>query len=207
MVNLGFITAFIELILEIVNQLGYLGILIGMTIESSFFPFPSEAILIPVGVLVAKGQMSFFMVFVAGLAGSILGAWINYTLALFLGRSVIDSLVEKYGKFLFLTKENLKKTDSYFKEHGSITVFVGRLVFVVRQLISIPAGFARMNFLKFTFYTALGASIWTFFLIALGYFFGSELNIIPKLMGLVLLIFVLVFSLIYYNIKVKNRRY
>lgn len=189
------------LILNIINQLGYIGILIGMTIESSFFPFPSEIILIPAGVLVAQGKMSFLLVFIAGLFGSILGAWINYFLAFFLGRKTIDCLVNKYGKFLFITKNKLKKSEIYFKKHGEITTFLGRLVFVVRQLISLPAGFAKMNFAKFTLFTALGAGIWTSLLIGVGYLFGNNSELILKFLTPILIIFSLIIIIIYFKRK------
>ena len=174
-----------------------------MAIESSFFPFPSEVILIPSGALVARGELSFFLVFLSGLFGSVLGAWINYFLAFFLGRQTVDLLIDKYGKFFFINKSKLRKTDRYFENHGEITTFVGRLIFVIRQLISLPAGFARMNFWKFTLYTALGAGIWTATLITIGFYFnglGSEVKIITGL----LLIVSLIFSLIYY-LKTKSK--
>lgn len=194
----------IETLLSIIKEIGYLGIFIGMVIESSFFPFPSEVILIPAGALVAKGEMSFFAVFFAGLLGSLVGAWINFFLALFLGRKTIDFLISKYGKFLFINRENLRKTDNYFKKHGEVTTFVGRLIPLVRQLISLPAGFAKMNFLKFSVFTALGAGIWTAILIYIGYFFGSDVQLFMKEVIALLLIISLTILLIYYLIKRKN---
>ncbi|MDP3992442.1 MAG: DedA family protein [Nanoarchaeota archaeon] len=193
----------IESILLLISNLGYLGIFIGMTIESSFFPFPSEIILIPAGALIARGEMSFFPVFFAGLFGSIFGALINYYLALTLGRRTMDFLINKYGKFLFLNKEKLKRTDLYFKKHGEITTFIGRLIPLVRQEISLPAGFARMHISKFILFTALGAGIWTAILIFVGYFFGSTAQPILKIVTGMLLVLSLVFLLIYY-LKQKN---
>jgi len=190
-----------ETLVALIRELGYLGIFIGMTIESSFFPFPSEVVLIPAGALVARGEMNAVLVFIAGLLGSILGAWINYFFAFFLGRKAIDILVAKYGKFLFIDKKSLRRTDRYFERHGEITTFVGRLVFVIRQLISLPAGFARMNFLKFTLYTALGAGIWTAIMIYVGYFFGSDFNPVMKVVTAILLGISLIILLIYYLIK------
>jgi len=200
---LEFLNNSILFILDLIKNLGYFGIFIGMAIESSFFPFPSEVILIPSGALVARGELSFFLVFLSGLFGSVLGAWINYFLAFFLGRQTVDLLIDKYGKFFFINKSKLRKTDRYFENHGEITTFVGRLIFVIRQLISLPAGFARMNFWKFTLYTALGAGIWTATLITIGFYFnglGSEVKIITGL----LLIVSLIFSLIYY-LKTKSK--
>ena len=189
--------------LLLINNLGYLGIFIGMTIESSFVPFPSEIILIPAGTLIARGEMSFFPVFFAGLLGSILGALINFYLALILGRKTVDFLVNKYGKFLFLNKEKLKRTDLYFKKHGEMTTFIGRLIPLVRQEISLPAGFARMHLSKFILFTALGAGIWTAILIFVGYFFGSNAQPALKIVTGIILVLSMVFLLIYY-LKQKN---
>lgn len=196
----------IETILFIIKEIGYLGIFVGMTIESSFFPFPSEIILIPAGALVAKGEMNFFLVFFAGLLGSLAGASINYFLALFLGRKAVDLLVNKYGRFLFINKKKLRKADNYFKKHGEVTTFIGRFIFLIRQLISLPAGFAKMNFLKFSLFTALGAGIWTAILICIGYFFGSDVQPLMKIITAVLLILSLIIVLIYYLIKTKKSK-
>ncbi len=196
----------IESLLLLINNLGYLGIFIGMAIESSFLPFPSELILIPAGALIARGEMSFFPVFFAGLLGSILGALINFYLALLLGRRTVDFLVKKYGKFLFLDKKKLKRTDLYFEKHGEITTFIGRLIPLVRQEISLPAGFARMNLPKFILFTALGAGIWTAILIFVGYFFGSNAQPELKIITGILLVLSLIFLLAYYMKQRKNNK-
>ncbi len=187
-------------LLSIINELGYLGIFIGMALESSFFPFPSEIILIPAGVLVAKGEMTFVLVFLAGLVGSLSGALINFFLALYLGRTTVDFLISKYGKVFFINKAGLKKSDRYFKKHGDITTFIGRLIPVIRQLISLPAGFSKMNLFKFCLFTGLGAGIWTAVLIYTGYFFGNNsawLNGNLKIITLILLLFSLIIITIY----------
>lgn len=178
---LNFLSSLIESILAIISDLGYLGIFIGMTIESSFIPLPSELILIPAGALIAQGKMSFIPVFLASVLGSVFGALINYYLAFFLGRKTIDILVKRYGKFLFINEKNLKKTDVYFKEHGEATTFIGRLIPLARHLISLPAGFARMRLDRFVLFTALGVGLWTLVLISIGYFFEGEFNPILKI--------------------------
>lgn len=172
-------------ILAVVNKLGYIGIFIGMTIESSFFPFPSEVVLIPAGTLIAQGQMSFLPVFIAGLAGSITGALINFFLALYLGRATIELLISKYRKICFITDRQLKKTDDYFQKHGEITTFIGRLIPVIRQLISLPAGFSKMNLARFCIFTLIGSGIWAAILIYIGYFFGNNPQLIQEHLQLI----------------------
>lgn len=192
-------------VVSLINKMGYIGIILGMTIESSFIPFPSEVIMIPAGALVALGKMNFFVVFVAGLLGSLLGAWINYFIALFLGRTAVEKLIEKYGKIFFLSSTSLAKSDLFFQKHGEITTFIGRLIPVVRQLISLPAGFAKMPFLKFSFYTGLGAGIWTIILIFIGYFFGANLGWFNQNKSMITLL-VLLFSSIILIIYIIRKR-
>jgi len=195
----------IEILLSIIRELGYIGIFLGMTIESSFFPFPSEIILIPAGALIAKGEMFFIPVFLAGLLGSLAGALINYFLAMYLGRTTIDLLVSKYGKILFISRKTLQKSDIYFDKHGEITTFIGRLIMGIRQLISIPAGFSRMNLFKFCLYTCLGAGLWALILIAIGFFFGSNIDPFLKIIvSLFLVLFSSIIGVSYLCIKRKN---
>ncbi|PIO08812.1 DedA family protein [Candidatus Pacearchaeota archaeon CG10_big_fil_rev_8_21_14_0_10_34_12] len=202
-----FFAALTSSLLALIGKLDYFGIFIGMAIESSFIPFPSEIILIPAGALIAKGEMFFFPVFIASLLGSLLGATVNYFLALFIGRTAVDYLIDKYGRFFFIKKKSLEKTDIFFKKYGDITTFIGRLIPIVRQLISLPAGFAKMNFLKFTFYTALGSGLWTIILVSLGYFFGNNSLWIAENMRLItfsVLLFAILIMIMYLIRKRKN---
>jgi membrane protein DedA with SNARE-associated domain len=191
----------------IIGSLDYFGIFLLMTVESSFIPFPSEVILIPAGVLVSRGEMSFLLVLIAGTLGAVAGALINYFLALYFGRAVVSSLVENHGKFLFIKRDSIEKSERFFNRHGEITTFVGRLIPVIRQFISIPAGFGKMNVGKFAFYTGLGAGIWSFILIFLGYWFGENQLLIEKNLRVITLI--ILFSLVigvYYYWKKRKRR-
>ncbi len=201
---------FINFLLSVINELGYLGIFLGMVIESTVIPLPSEIILIPAGVLIAKGEMNFMIVLLAGTLGSLIGATINYFLALFLGRASIDMLVSRYGKILFVSKEKIKNSEVFFNKYGGITTFIGRLIPGTRHLISIPAGFLRMNFSKFCLFTILGAGIWSTVLILIGYFFGSNTNLINNNMNIIniLLVFfsiIIVFMYIVLKRRSKNK--
>ena len=198
-----------NLLVLIIEDMGYLGIFLGMMIESTIFPLPSELILIPAGALVARGEMTFSLVFLTAVAGTILGALINFLFAMFLGRTLVNMLVQKYGKFLFLTEARLRKTDSFFNRHGEITTFIGRLVPVARHIISIPAGFSRMNIFKFITYTALGAGIWSAFLIYLGYLFWDRLewiNVHLNSLYIPVLVFVMIIVIIYILIHKNHYR-
>ena len=161
-------------LVDLIFDWGYLGIFLLMAVESSFIPFPSEIILIPAGYLASKEEMNIGMIMTSALGGSLVGAFINYYLALMLGRKIL----KKYGKYFFIKESALDKMDSFFEKHGHISTFIGRLIPGIRQLISIPAGISRMNLVVFSTYTALGAGIWALILTMLGYFIGENQELI-----------------------------
>jgi membrane protein DedA with SNARE-associated domain len=163
-------------LVQTVAELGYPGIFIMMALESTFVPIPSEAVMIPAGYLVQQGSMNFPLSLLCGVAGSIAGAYFNYFIARWLGRPFIL----KYGKYAGVSQEKFLKVDEYFHNHGEITTFIGRLIPVVRHLISFPAGLGRMNHMKFTLYTALGAAFWVTVLLGLGYLIGENQELIRK---------------------------
>jgi len=195
----------IDFIVQTVGNLGYLGIFIMMFIESSFIiPFPSEVVMIPAGYLVYKGEMSMILVILSGLLGSLLGALLNYYLAYTLGRK----LLIKYGNYIFIKEKILEKIEQFFKEHGHISTFFGRLIPVIRQYISLPAGLAHMNLLKFTLYTSFGAGIWMIVLSYLGYFLGNNEELLKEYLysiTIIILVLVGIFSYFYYKIYKKKK--
>lgn len=154
---------------------GLLLVFVFMAIESSFIPFPSEVVMIPAGFLAARGEFGFASIpavalaTIVGVLGSIVGAYANYFLALFVGKPFL----EKYGKYFFIKPKPLNRACEIFNAYGAATTFVCRLVPVIRQLISIPAGISKMPLLPFTFFTMLGAGIWTAVLAAIGYALGK----------------------------------
>lgn len=162
---------------ELIFSLGYVGIMLLMTLESSFIPFPSEVVLPPAGFLAAQGRMNAFGALGAGIMGSLLGAAINYAIAARLGRP----LLHRYSKYLLIQEQKLIRAEAFFRRHGEISTFVGRLIPVIRQLISLPAGVARMRIDRFFLYTGLGAGIWCVILTYVGWTVGRHAAVIQSL--------------------------
>jgi len=172
----------IDFIVEGVSSLGYVGIFIMMLLESSFFPFPSEVVMIPAGYLAHQGEMNIVLAILWGIAGSLAGALLNYYLALTLGRKTLL----KYGRYVMFDEVKMRKMEEFFHKHGHISTFSGRLIPVVRQYISLPAGLARMNLPIFLFFTGLGAGIWVIILTLLGYFIGQNEALIQESLHLIM---------------------
>jgi membrane protein DedA with SNARE-associated domain len=167
---LGILDGFVRLLVGLVGQMGYFGIFLLMAIESSFIPFPSEVVMIPAGYLSQKGELNLYLAILAGTLGSLVGAYVNYALAYGLGRPFF----EKYGKYLFVSREDFERACSFFTRYGPFTTFIGRLLPVISQLISLPAGLAAMGLAPFSLYTTLGAGLWVSVLALLGYLVGDN---------------------------------
>jgi membrane protein DedA with SNARE-associated domain len=166
----------IDWLLATIGALGYPGIFLLMAMESSVIPVPSELVMPPAGYLAAQGRMSIWVAIFMGTAGSLVGAYANHYAAHYLGRP----LLLKYGKYVWITEEKFARVERYFKDHGEISTFIGRLLPVVRHLISLPAGLAGMNHVKFTIYTLAGAGIWVTILTWIGYFIGANQELIMQ---------------------------
>ena len=164
-------------------NMNYTNITILMTIESSFIPFPSEIVIPPAAYVASKPEsdLNIFLVVLFGTLGAIIGALINYYLALWLGRPIIYKFADsKLGHLLLLSSDKIKKAEDYFNDHGKVSTFIGRLVPGIRQLISIPAGLAKMNLGSFILYTTLGAGIWNCILAFIGYLAHGQADLINK---------------------------
>jgi len=160
----------VQWLIETVSALGYPGIVLLMFIESSFLPLPSELVMPPAGYLAAQGRMDAGLAVLAGTLGSVLGALFNYWFAVLVG----EPFLRRYGKYVLLRAHHLDRAEAFFARHGEISTFVGRLLPVVRHLISIPAGMARMRLGRFVAFTAFGAGVWCTVLAYIGWFIGRH---------------------------------
>lgn len=171
-------------LVDTIGRMGYTGIVSLMFLESSFFPFPSEVVMPPAGYLAWKGEMSLTLVILAGIAGSLLGALFNYWLAVKLGRP----LLLKYGKYFFISEESIDKADKFFQKHGHVSTLVGRLLPVIRQYISLPAGIARMPMKTFMLFTTIGAGAWVIVLTFAGYLLGEHQDMLKEYLHVITLV-------------------
>lgn len=161
---------FSGLVAYYMEHIGYGMVVLLMTIESSFIPFPSEIVIPPAAWRAAEGELHVVGVILAGILGSLLGALINYALAASLGRALLYRFAEtKTARFLLIDRTSLERAEGFFRKYGNISTFIGRLIPSVRQLISIPAGLVRMELKSFLLFTTLGSGIWNVILALLGY--------------------------------------
>ena len=195
------------------EHLNYWSIALLMAIESSFIPFPSELVVPPAAykALQPGSGLNIALIVLFATLGALIGAYINYYLAKILGRPIIYKFADsRLGHFLLLDVEKVEKAENYFREHGAISTFVGRLITVIRQLISIPAGLAKMKLAPFTLYTFLGAAIWNCVLALLGYLAHGQKDIIEKYnseLAIALLVFGILFIgyMVWNAVKPKKR--
>ncbi len=193
-----------DLIMWLVNTIGamgYPGIFLLMAMESSVIPLPSELVMPPAGYLAQQGQMHVWVAILCGTAGSLFGSYVNYFAAHRLGRP----LLLRYGKYVWITEEKFAKVERYFRDHGEISIFIGRLLPVVRHLISLPAGLAGMNHVKFSLYTVAGAGLWVTILAFIGYVIGRNQELIMKYSHHALIGVMIVSAVIVY-FYVRNHR-
>jgi len=160
----------VSLITQIIGSVGYFGTFFLMVLTACGIPFPSEVTMPFSGFAVAEGKLIFFWVVTAGVSGDLVGALLAYWIGFRGGRP----LVEKYGKYILLSKHDLDMADKWFKNYGSITTFFGRMIPILRTYISFPAGISKMDVKKFALYTVLGAIPWLTFLTYMGVIMGEN---------------------------------
>jgi membrane protein DedA with SNARE-associated domain len=161
-----------------VNSIGYWGIFLGMVLESACIPIPSEVIMPFGGYLVSTGHLNIIGVILIGTLGNIVGSLIAYAVGLWGGSRFIN----RFGKYVFLSKKHLESAESWFDKRGEITVFISRILPAIRTFISLPAGIARMNLVKFLTYTAIGSIIWSGILTYVGYALGKNWDNIQSIL-------------------------
>ena len=163
------------------SNINYGSITLLMAIESSFIPFPSEIIVPPAAWKAAQGELNVYLVFLFSTVGALIGALFNYYVALFVGRKIIYKLADtRLANMMLINPEGIEKAEEYFRKHGKVSTFIGRLVPAVRQLISIPAGLSSMKLRDFILFTVMGAAIWNAVLTALGYFLYTQKEILDR---------------------------
>ena len=177
------ISALTAWLVDTIGRMGYTGIVSLMFLESSFFPFPSEVVMPPAGYLAWKGEMSLSLVLLSGIAGSLLGALFNYWIAVKFGRPFLL----RWGKYFFVSPESIDKADAFFLKHGHVSTLVGRLLPVIRQYISLPAGIARMPLKVFALYTSIGAGAWVVVLTFAGYLLGEHQELLKEYLHVITL--------------------
>lgn len=189
-------------VVHVIETLGYFGIFIMMALESACIPFPSEVIMPFAGFVVHEGHLNFFWIVVVGTLGNLVGSLIAYYVGLKGGRPIL----EKYGKYILVTEDKLDLADDIFNRYGSITVFVGRILPVIRTFISLPAGIARMDIKKFTIYTTIGCLPWTLALAYLGVILGQNWHILTNYFHIidVILVIVVIALILYWAHKFRK---
>ena len=201
-ISTGITEALINFIVTFIGSTGYISVVILMMLESTFMPIPSEAVMPFAGFLVEEGKFSFPGVIFWGTLGSIIGSLLSYCVGAWGGRPFI----EKFGKYMLLDKHHLTLTENYFNKRGDITILICRFIPVIRHLISIPAGIARMNLFKFVLYTVIGAGIWNASLAYGGYILKSNWTEIMKYSHIadIVILAMMVLIVVYYSCKIYN---
>lgn len=195
-------------IISIMEQLGYFGIALLMFLDNVFPPIPSEVIMPSAGFAASKGQLLLSGVIIAGSIGSLVAAALLYWVGRKIPNQSIFNWVDRYGKYLFIKSEDVKKALDWFEKYGHRVVFFGRMVPAVRSLISIPAGMSHMPFWKFMLYSSVGTIIWTTFLACVGYYFGNNIELMQQIfnrVGYVIIVIVLILVAYFFYKKSKAR--
>lgn len=194
-----------QYITRFMESTGYLTVFIAMVMESMVFPVPSEAVMPFAGFLIAEGKFSFLLVILISTIGSIIGSLISYAI----GYYGEVAFLHKHGKWLLLDMDDLRVTERFFKKYGEVTIFISRFIPVIRHLISIPAGFARMDIAKFTLFTILGAGLWNAFLAYVGLSLKNNWELVmkySKIFDVAVLVLLICLFAYYVNKHLKQKR-
>ena len=186
----------------LINKFGYFGMFLGMVLEAVIIIIPSEFILATGGILASKGIFNFWITFLVGLLGSVFCAVVIYFMGYFGGKP----FVKKYGKYFFMKDSEVSKSDDWYSKYGLIAALIGRNIPIVRTLISLPIGIARISFTKFLLYTTIGSIPWTFVFVYFGYTLGNKWTLIKDItdrlkVPIIILLVLYLLSKIYYKIK------
>jgi membrane protein DedA with SNARE-associated domain len=192
------IEIFVGEITKFISAVGYLGVFLLMTLESTVFPLPSELVMPFAGFLVARGTFSWWGVIIVSSLGGLVGSLISYLIG-YHGRM---PFIRKFGKYFLLDEEHLEQAEQWFHKHGGITIFIGRFIPGVRHVIAIPAGIGKMNLWKFSSYTLIGCALWNAFLIWTGYVLEKNWELVYNYTEYIdmFIVFVLIIAITYYAI-------
>lgn len=199
-----------EWVLNIMEQLGYLGIALLMFLDNIFPPIPSEIIMPSAGYTASQGPLQLFGVIIAGSIGSIIAAAVLYWIGRKIPKSVLFNWVDRYGKYLFIKSTDVSKALHWFEQYGHRIVFFGRMIPAIRSLISIPAGISGMPFGKFILYSSVGTLIWTTFLACIGFYFGENQALMHSVLnkaGLVILIGLVAYLMLFLYKKLAKKHH
>lgn len=172
----GIIETVSNFAIYLIENLGYWGVFIGMTLESACIPIPSEVTMPLAGFVAYRGEMSFFWVVVVGVVANLIGSWIAYFVGLWGGRPFL----EKYGKYILISPKKMDMAHEWFEKYGHEAVLISRVLPVIRTFISLPAGIAEMDLKKFSAYTVIGSIPWCFALTYIGYILGPNWHTIKE---------------------------
>ncbi len=194
-------------VIELINKFGYFGMFLGMVLEAVIIIIPSELILATGGILAGRGIFNFWMSFFIGLLGSIFCAVVIYAMGYFGGYAFVN----KYGKYFFMKEEDIRKSNTWFDKYGLIAAAVGRNIPIIRTLISLPVGIARLSFKKFLVYTTLGSIPWTFVFVYFGYSLGNNWTVLSDITSKLkipirILLIILIISIVYKKIKKHKKK-
>lgn len=196
---------FVEIIINGMSAGGYFSVFILMALESMIAPVPSEIVMPFAGYLVLQGRLTMAGTIFASSLGSIFGSLLSYYIGMYGGRA----FVLKYGKYLLLDESHLEWTEKWFRRQGDKTIFISRFIPVVRHLISLPAGMAKMSVNKFLIYTLIGASIWNFILLYAGFKLGShweKIHQYSRVLDIIFIVAIILFVLYFFWMKKKNEK-